>query len=256
MMKTALGKESAGRQAFTLLELVVSMTLVAIIAVVLTMSLRSVSKSRSNVQCVHQLRQVGAAMLNYISDSNQTLKSFHGGSNVDDMWSRQLFLGGYLTPRLRSGNEKTLLLHQIDSVGDLLRCPIGAIGPTFKSESPEVREHPRRWGWQSYGLGMYQSDLPVVFETDQNKKTTVSFQVKVANISEPSRYILLSDSAADGPNHFQSFRISRFAGEGGVALRHGGRANVFFLDGHMGAIDADEARSLGVPDFGIYRIEP
>ena len=234
-----------------MLELMITVALIGILALILMAGLSAVSESRSNIRCVGHLRQVGTAMLNYVADCNQTLKSFHGGANVDEMWSRKLFYGGYLTPNKRYSNENTLLLHQIDSVGHLLRCPTGAIGPTFESKSQEVRNHPRRWGWQTYGLGMYQSDLPVKFETIEGK-TTVSFQVKLAAITEPSRYILFADSSGAGPDYFQSFRTSRYAGEGGVCLRHRGRANIFFLDGHVSAIDGDEAKQLGVPDFAIY----
>lgn len=254
-MKSAFRKKASGVSAFTVLELMISVALIGILAVLMFVSFKAVSATRVNTRCVNNLRQTGTAMLIYIADSQQTLRSFHGGAVVDEIWSRKLFYGGYLNPDVSGTGENAILLNQIDTVGHLLRCPSGAIEATYKTDSPEVRSNPRRWPWQTYGLGMYQADTPIK-TTTVNNKNTYSFEVKLAKIEEPARYILFADSSGIGPNFYQSFRISRTAGEGGVCLRHNGRANAFFLDGHIEAIDRDGAKRANVPDGSIYSPTP
>lgn len=226
------------------------MGLIGVLALLVMAGAKAVGTKQGGVRCISHLRQVGAAMLNYIADNNQTLRSFHGGNDVNEMWSRKLLYQGYLAP-VTQGNENAILLHQIDAVGDLLRCPVGAIEETYRSDNLLARNNPKRWIWQAYGLGMYQSDFPIN-NTIVAGKSTGHFEVKVANIQQPSRYILFADSSGVGPNYYQTFRISRNKGEGGVCLRHNGRANAIFLDGHIEQLDAKAAKDLGVPEHSIH----
>ncbi len=238
------------RAAFTLTELLVAMVIAVILAAFLIVSMRTVKAAAMNTRCVSQLRQAGTAMLAQIKDNNQTLESFHGGNDANNNWIHRLFYGGYLGQPLTGVSENATLLERIDAVGSLLRCPAGPIEATFRTDSINVRGNPKRWFWQAYGLGMYRSDIPLTAVTVKGKVTN-SFKMKTVAIPEPGRYILLADSAGVGPGFYQSFRISRNAGEGGVSLRHGGHANAFFLDGHLSQIDKAEALALGLPAHSI-----
>lgn len=238
------------KSGFTLIELIVVITVVAIMALLLVSGSRSIFDRKNNLECVSNIRQTGMAMQHYITDSNNMLYSFHGGADVTDMWVRRLFMGGYFMPNRTGASENEILTYQIGSIGHLLRCPTGNIGADFL----DYKDHPRKWIWQTYGMAMYDQDYPIEFITVNGKNSNL-YSANVNTISDPSNYILLADSGSTAPNYYQSFRISRYQGSGGIAMRHNKKANVFFLDGHVAAIDVRLAEDLGIPGFNIHEIE-
>ncbi len=241
------------RSGHTLLELIVTIAIGLVISALGLMLMRSLSGGQKEAQCAHNLRQLAVAMHHYMNDCNQTLTSFHGGAVADNIWVRRLFLGGYLNSDTSGANENAILLKQIDSVGNLMRCPSANVETTYQNQDPAVRAHPRRWGWQAYGLGMFDTSVPLVRVVDA-KGATNSFAVRLSSIARPANYLLFSDSSVAGPHFYQSFRISRNAGEGGVGLRHQKRANAIFLDGHMEKVTHQRALDLGVPAYNIYEV--
>jgi prepilin-type N-terminal cleavage/methylation domain-containing protein/prepilin-type processing-associated H-X9-DG protein len=74
-------KPSRLENAFTLLELLIVMVLIAILAGIFLATLNAVRKSGDRVKCVSNLRQVGSAMGAYVAD--------HDGSLPGALWTSQ-----------------------------------------------------------------------------------------------------------------------------------------------------------------------
>jgi prepilin-type processing-associated H-X9-DG protein len=231
----------------SLVEILVAVAIVAILLVLALPLSKSLNQARYDTQCISNLRQLSVAAQSYIADNNGILRSMEGGNDISWMWTRMLLLGGYLNPDVHGGTDNDRLLRQIDSVGSLLRCPKGEVGPAYS------REFPARWIWQTYGMGMFDPEFEI--RPALATKYTGIYEAPLSRISKPSSYILFADSATTQSNLQQSFRISRTAGSGGVALRHNKRAHVVFLDGHTESVDRERLEELKVPNFNIFDVK-
>lgn len=93
---------SSTKKAFTLVELLVTITITAILlALVIAGGGKALEKSRES-RCASQLRQIGHAIQSYVSDNDgelprPTIKAAESGLGGDQMWSKQL--GAYLPLR-------------------------------------------------------------------------------------------------------------------------------------------------------------
>ena len=72
-MKTSFPLRISRHRAFTLLEMIVSLSIVAVLALLVTGALRHMSKSSQSVACTSNLRRVGLAMLQYTHDNQNRL---------------------------------------------------------------------------------------------------------------------------------------------------------------------------------------
>lgn len=237
-----------GRRGMSLVEILVAIAVVAILLVLALPLSQSLNRARHDARCISNLRQLAVAAQSYIADNNGVLRSMEGGNDVTWMWTRMMLLGGYLNPDVRGANDNERLLRQIDSIGSLMRCPKGEVGPAYS------REFPARWIWQTYGMGMFDPEFEI--RPALATKYTGIYEVPVSRVPRPSAYILFADSATTQSNLQQSFRISRTAGSGGIALRHNNRAHVVFLDGHTEAVDRERLQDLSVPDYNIFDVKP
>lgn len=253
-MKTKINSSIKGmlqHKGFSLIELIVVIAVISVLMMLLLSWSGGLYDRKKNFECVSNIRHTGMALLTYVQDNNNVLYSFHGGADVTDHWVRRLFMGGYLIPNHRANaGENDILIHQISNVGNLLRCPVGNIGDDFLN----YRDHPRKWIWQTYGLAMYDPNFEIEFISVNGKNSNL-YSANLNRIADPANYILLADSAISSPAYNQTFRISRYQGSGGVALRHDLKANTFFLDGHVAAINYKHAKDLGVPEFNIFEIK-
>lgn len=207
------------REAFTITEVLISITLVALLAVLLVVSTQQLRATSKQVKCVSNLRQVASALLAYAGENRHKITSPTAGNDIQTphIWSHRLFAQGYL-------NEK-----------EALRCPAG--------EADIVLER-SGWAWQTYGLCM--------FGTAGSTETHVvaprwRYSIDLQKVASPSTYPLVADSAvASGERYNQTFRIIASV-TSGVHLRHRGGANVLFADGHVAALNESELRQLPVP---------
>jgi len=75
-------------KAFTLIELLVVIGIIAIIAGCLVPVFIQARESGKRISCLSNERQIGAAMLQYISDNNEL---FPSGENQDSQWVTQIY---------------------------------------------------------------------------------------------------------------------------------------------------------------------
>ena len=205
--------------AFTLIELLTVIAIIGILAAILIPVVATVRENARATKCVGNLRSTGTAMINWINETDGILSTFRGGNQTTGLWTRVLRDHGYYGPESES-----------------LICPSWDTGHDWHD-------------WATYGLNFFDPNA-----TQDNPSQTTGgndFNRYTMNFNStqitPSRYILLGDTFR-GSNGRQVFRIwsNGQNNNGAVHLRHNGRANIFFLDGHI--------ESVGPNDF--YRLEP
>lgn len=206
--------------AFSLLELLVAIGVVAVLASILVAVSQHARQEAQAAQCLNHLRQAGAGLLLYAAASNGEIRSLYGGGYANKTWGKILMEGGYVPHR------------------PALRCPTGAT--TYALDS-------KTWDWQTFGMNMAGS--PGVITTVDLDRI---YSLRLANVSEPSRHVLISDSAVNEVNRNQSFRTYTRSPSTGIHLRHRGRANLFFLDGHAESARYDQLKEL-VDEKGILK---
>jgi len=203
------------KSAFGLLELLLSLAIVAIVAALLFASVGKLSQSARSTRCLSQLRQVTSGLLSMAADSGNRISSGFSGNNMEtsEIWGWQLENRRYIPIR------------------SALRCPAGYC--TFSLSAST-------WAWQTYGLNMYGPAGAITTTVDRPRKV---FNLKLANLEAPAQYLLLADSGApSGGQYSQTFRIQRETG--GVHLRHGGKLNATFADGHAESLSYESVERL------------
>ncbi len=213
-----------GKGAFTLIELLSVIAIIGILAAILIPVLSSVRDSARASKCIGNLRSLGVAINALIDEHNGDIQIWRRGNNSEGrMWANIMDYGGYLGSR------------------EILYCP---------SRHPYSWDEPGSWpwNWRTYGFNMIPGNAGI--ESGDN-----IFRLNANAIRDPSRHFIFADSfkiAASGPSvgdgQSQRFRIPSWApgpNLGGVHVRHGGRANLVFLDGHVSALSPIELGDLG-----------
>jgi prepilin-type processing-associated H-X9-DG protein/prepilin-type N-terminal cleavage/methylation domain-containing protein len=201
---------SHARHAFTLIELLTVIAIIGILAGILIPVVGTVRDNARAAKCVSNLRSTGTAMINHINDNNGFLRTFKGGSPTSGIWTNVLRDEGYYQQRTGSYAAETI------------HCPSWGYR--------ETGHH-----FDGYGLNLYDPQATTVSTPEAGNQYTRNFNDPDVT---PSRYILFADSYR-GTNRLQVFRLvsNNTHADGSIHVRHNGRANVVFLDGHVESCD-------------------
>jgi len=200
------------RRSFTLVELLVVVGLTAILLALLMPALKSVRNQAKSVVCVSNLRQCGAAAHLYINEWNGLLIRYQFFNNYGLSWHRAMINGGYLP----TNNNVSL-------------CPSA---PPYKRSAGESSPS---FGFLIYGT---RWDVPAEYQlftiTPPNQWT----YTRASAVRNPADYPIYGDSVIVTPGHPDiGTQIHDFLNsstiEGLLHLRHAGKANLAFLDGHV-----------------------
>ncbi|HWL51553.1 MAG TPA: H-X9-DG-CTERM domain-containing protein [Chthoniobacteraceae bacterium] len=199
------------RQGLTLTEVLISIVIITFLGVLLFPVMRGAYESSRQAACVSQLRQISPIFHSYAAEHNGRVRFMRDGGGP--MWYTELRNHANLTEQAA---KKTF------------GCP--------KMRWTDVGS------WYCYGMRLgYLTTLikddpgfPITRDEDDNG----FYGFRLASVKDPARFFLMSDSSTKTGK--QSFRIAdrKLYSGGGVHLRHGGRANVLFLDGHVESLDA------------------
>ena len=205
--------------AFTLVELLVVIAVIAILASLLLPALATAKKRARAVQCLNNLKQIGAGAHMYAHDNDNTLQldSLIPGSGS---WASILFTNVGLAQR------------------EMFLCP---------SYKPFLWEN-----WLNvYGI---RRDAPTDCTTGPNG---IFFRIDC--VSNPTEYLLVADTTSQAQGGFTARQYYFFDTTSPLKMihaRHFGRANGLFLDGHVEPCNQQRLEGLGItaeygPDLAI-----
>lgn len=210
----------SGRMAFTLIELLAALTVIAVLALLGAGAFKKAREAGQRTQCVSNLRQLGLATHLYLADHNRHFFHYVEATPDGPLW----YFGLEGKSEGREGSReldqtRAPLYPYIQQVGGVEVCP------SFPYDSALWKP---KFKGASYGYG---------FNILLSGKTA-------AALDRPSQVIVFGDCAqvntfqppasSKNPMLEEFYMIeSTFKT---VHFRHGGKANFLFADGHVEAL--------------------
>jgi len=225
------------RRGFTLLELAIVVAILAFLVVLFFSVGGRLRAQMESGRCIANLRNIGAMLFAYAGEHRGTLppafsddatdfivRDAHG--RVAKGWPRRLAVAGY------ARDEQVFL------------CP-----SFFPKNVSELRRHPFE-GDASEAYGMRGWTLP---DAPNHNVTDRKYHKPLSVIENPADFFLVADSFWNDENwRSQGYSITAerldIPSHTRIHLRHDGRANALFADGHIEAKEGDYFLNLHLPD--------
>ena len=226
------------RDSFTLIELLIVVSIIAILAAMLLPALQKAQATARQSSCVNNQKQIGLALLGYTTDFQDYFPPDKQGDLYTWVWNYGLYHGGY--------NKNNKLYYcpenaQMESQYSRISSPEN----TVKMPNALYTYHWITYGYSyiwagtSRGINMPVKSLrPSVSLTTEYDYPTL----KNTRIRNSSSKFLLGDtkaivSPADGKYRGYFVVHVQWLSENSVLHgRHNGAANILWMDGHVSAI--------------------
>jgi prepilin-type processing-associated H-X9-DG protein/prepilin-type N-terminal cleavage/methylation domain-containing protein len=222
-----------GKSAFTLMELLVVMAIIAILSALLLTAVSRAKGRAQQAQCANNVRQLGIALLGYLAENhayplgrNMTQAAIASGT----VYWQQILQESEL------GSTKTNSFHHLVRQG-VWKCP----------NANEPANYPTD-GYVSYGYNLYGVEWNGNWTNSLGLGGHVfsrsDWPVKESEVISPSEMIAMGDGFAggngiirDGVGNLERAYVTPiffdFGGTARAYARHRGKANVVFCDGHV-----------------------
>lgn len=202
-MQYRILKSDSRRRKFTLLELLIVISIIAILASILMPALSSVRQKTKSIQCVGNVKQIGLGISMYSNDNNGWLVPYQTASGVWKYWYLILGEGDYIPKNSYASS----------SIGDtgntIMHCP---------ASKPD-----EKGGYGTYyGINNYFCNTP-------SSSTIGATFLQIHKVLHPSLSVICADGkgtiSPDWINNTPTYS---------VYWRHpGATANFLFVDGHV-----------------------
>ena len=219
--------------AFTLLELLVVIAVIAILASLLMPVLSAAKRRAAQAQCINSLKQLGLGMQMYIDDYRDTfpgMASQHSGFQPSDwIWWRT-------NDTAHPVQQSPIVANLASADVKLFRCPLD------DDNSARIAQADSQNGPYLYSYSLTSYDvvnginpgMSSVFTGGQN------LPFKLAGVRNPGGKIMLaeevaSDNSRDNPTGAPAINDGRWmpASSNPLTARHGGKGDVTFADFHV-----------------------
>lgn len=249
-METATNKDGK-KSGFTLTELLVVILIIAVLAVILTLTVSKLRDRAHAAGCASNMRQCAALSVMFSMEHNGRLPRLHVNKNL---------IQGELGMTLLPVSERTVtnantawwpdLITTYAEAGSMFSCPKLKANATFGPGGGPSTHVPLGIGI-NYPYMAPDTIAPVVR------------WVRLNSISDPGRLVWFADAGGDvtgdwkdredHSGHGSCFFRGHPADGKGVMPRHGGKINVCFADGHVSFVNPSEINWGGTDtDGGKY----
>lgn len=233
-------------KGFTLVELLVVITIIAVLALLSTVGVSRMRSAARGATCSSNLRQISAAILSYASDNNGLLPPLEirdENNKQSGVWTSSLSNDGYL-PQVINKQGKL-------SRGDgVWACP-DCTDPRGTGQ-PEI-------AFNGYGVvenTLFQKSNLVSFVNAREGRGDTYGSLRLSQIPYPERTWLVGDAASLASNLKTGWYAIRAIpsnwGANTPAARHSKKVNVCMVDGHMESLTVNQ---LKAPDknYTMYK---
>jgi prepilin-type N-terminal cleavage/methylation domain-containing protein/prepilin-type processing-associated H-X9-DG protein len=244
------------RRAFTLLELLVVIAIIAILAALLLPVLSAAKKKAAQSTCINNEKQLGLGMQIYVNDNGDIFPGIasrlYGYHTEDWIYWR--------TNTIYPQFEQSPILTSIPGLQKpSLRCPLDTTDADRLAFDYGDSYDPYlfSYSFNGYGLNSAGKNLGMSSVVDASKGLTNKYLFREDQVRNPSGKIMLAEEpgtmqSQDNPDAGSGFERpisdgrwipSSLSGRHGdpLTIRHGGKADVTFGDGHVLPV---------TPDFG------
>jgi len=239
-------------RAFTLLELLVTIAIIAALAALLLPALARAKAASKRTACISNLRQLGLTVQMYWNDNNgDCFYAVPANTNNGQLW----WFGWLQSPQPGIGEGKRAYVATIGVLHPYLKDSSVRLCPSLNYTSPQFKLKATNVVF-SYGYNQHLSP------TSQSQPP-----VNIARVVRPSETVLLADAAQvntflppasrANPMLEEFYYVSTNRNEATAHFRHGQRANIVFADGHVSA-ERMAAGSLdqNLPAQHVGRLRP
>lgn len=205
----------AGAPGFTLIELIVSLGVICILSMLLMAGMNSSRKKVDATLCMTNLRQVYSGVVAYAGDNNGFLpRAYEPEAGVWPMYTWMYKIAPYIYKGTIDGSGDSNLKMCFSG---FLRCPGKS---DWKIDSPTTDQ--RRI---SYTMNTF------------NVSSEIAAPVKTVSLASPKNTLLVAETQSG--NIAVVNKDWLYGTSYGPALRHGGKDNILFCDGHVAATPKD-----------------
>lgn len=219
MRNTTVGRQgrAARETAFTLIELLIAIAVIAILGALLMPTLSKIKSSANAAACASNLHQIGVGVTSYVSENDAKIPAIR--DLTLNGWFQQIFADSIIT----TGGQSTTSYGATFPHGPLVKFWICPGDPT-------------RGGWKSLGApnGVPGAD-PADTAVNAHSYTPNGWvlNVKLASISRPSQTILVTDFQWGNAGTRYILPANSPWKESIPQHWHNSYVNCLFVDGHV-----------------------